>query len=385
MIDPAQAQKPTGDDPRASAQDPTGWADSAVRPSVARSKSSGGPALIFVGALALGLATFVGLMSQHSSQSSLDRAPPSATHTEPAPAPPSDVAAFQAQGRLSAPASLVSFTPPPATPTSVIPSIAPSPISSGASASNAAYETRLKAPSVVVDLADATPPPPAGAARPGAAALAGPSALTGNEQFAERVGGEQPERALATVLHNQPNTVPQGTMIPGVLETALNSDLPGYARAVVSRDVRGFDGSTILIPRGSRVIGQYRSAVADGQSRAFVIWTRILRPDGGSIQIGSSGTDALGRAGLRGSVNRHFLERLGGSVLLSVIDAEISSLGNRPTTQVVIGSSQEASNLAISALLPTHISPTIKVSQGSPIRIFVARDLDFSPAQGSGN
>ena len=68
-----------------------------------------------------------------------------------------------------------------------------------------------------------------------------------------------------------------------------------------------------------------------------------------------------------------------------MIDAEISSLGNRPTTQVVIGSSQEASNLAISALLPTHISPTIKVSQGSPIRIFVARDLDFSPAQGSGN
>ena len=219
----------------------------------------------------------------------------------------------------------------------------------------------------------------------GAAGGAGRPALNSDEQFAERVGSSEPDRARATTLHDLPDTVPQGAMIPGVLETALDSDLPGYARAVVSRDVRGFDGSNILIPRGSRVIGQYKSAVAQGQSRAFVIWTRVIRPDGVSIQIGSSGTDPLGRAGLSGRVNTHFLARFGGSILLSVINAGIASLTTRPSTEVVIGSTQEATGMAASALLPGNVSPTIKVPQGTPIRIFVARDLDFSSVGGVGH
>ena len=126
-------------------------------------------------------------------------------------------------------------------------------------------------------------------------------------------------------------------------------------------------------------LGQYKSAVSQGQSRAFVIWTRIIRPDGASIQIASSGTDPLGRAGLEGSVDRHFFERFGGAVLLSVINAGVNSLARAPSTQVVIGSNTDAAALGASALQPTTISPTIKVPQGSAIRIFVARDLDFSP------
>ncbi|HTX50271.1 MAG TPA: TrbI/VirB10 family protein [Caulobacteraceae bacterium] len=178
----------------------------------------------------------------------------------------------------------------------------------------------------------------------------------------------------------------QGATIPGVLETALNSDLPGFARAIVSRDVRSFDGSAILIPRGSRVIGEYRSGAAQGQSRAFVIWTRILRPDGVSIQIGSPATDPLGRAGLGGSVDRHFLEEYGGAILLSVINAGTAAAVGVPTTQVIIGSPSAATGLAAtaSAFAPTMIPPTIKVPQGTPIRIFVARDLDFGPVQGVG-
>jgi type IV secretion system protein VirB10 len=170
-------------------------------------------------------------------------------------------------------------------------------------------------------------------------------------------------------------------MIPAVLETALNSDLPGYARAVVSRDVRGFDGRTVLIPRGSRVIGQYRSGVAVGQSRAFIIWSRVLRPDGASVQIASSGADPLGRAGLEGQVDRHFFSRFGGSALMSVISAGASALVGRPSTQVVIGSSGQAGALA-SSVSAQGVPPTIKVAQGSPIRIFVGRDLDFSAVGG---
>jgi type IV secretion system protein VirB10 len=244
-----------------------------------------------------------------------------------------------------------------------------------------------KAPSLVVDLSDAQPPTgAAGAATAGTGATKSPTGAGGDaaglnpdEKFAERVTTAEPERSRATIIRNTRETIPQGVMIPGVLETALNSDLPGFARAVISRDVRGFDGSTILIPRGSRVIGQYKSAAAQGQSRAFVIWTRIIRPDGASIQIASSGTDALGRAGLDGKVDRHFFEQFSGAILLTVLDAAVTSAAGQPSTQVVIGSSTGSSGIGAAALTPTVIPPTIKVPQGSPIRIFVARDLDFSP------
>ena len=189
-----------------------------------------------------------------------------------------------------------------------------------------------------------------------------------------------PEHARATMLHNLSTTAPQGTLIPAVLETALNSDLPGFARAVVSRDVRSFDGSTVLIPRGSRCIGEYRSAVSLGQSRVFVIWTRILRPDGGSIQIGSNGGDELGRAGLAGKVDHHFFERFSGAVLLTVLDAAAYAAAGTPSTEVVVGQGTTGGvGGAASSFTPANIAPTIKVAQGTPIRIFVSRDLDFTP------
>ncbi|MDH4386793.1 MAG: TrbI/VirB10 family protein [Caulobacter sp.] len=259
---------------------------------------------------------------------------------------------------------------------------------------------RLRAPTMIVDMgqAGAGPegsvqlaqlqapdglPPPLGAAGvavgvPGAPAAAGRPQINGDEQFARRVGDETPERASATSMGALYALVPQGTVIPGVLETAINSDLPGYTRAVVSRDVLSFDGKYVMIPRGSRIIGQYKSAVAKGQSRAFVIWTRVIRPDGVSIQIGSPGGDALGRGGLDGKVDRHFFQRYGGAILLSALNASVSSLGETPATQVTIGSPGAALGAASSALQGEDIAPTIKVRQGEAIRIFVARDLDFS-------
>jgi type IV secretion system protein VirB10 len=167
-----------------------------------------------------------------------------------------------------------------------------------------------------------------------------------------------------------------------VLETALNSDLPGFARAVVSRDVRSFDGSQVLIPRGSRVIGEYKSGIAQGQSRAFIIWSAVIRPDGASIQIASNGTDDLGRAGLTGEVDRKFLQRFGGAILTTVLQAGVAAVSQQPTTSISIGGAGGAAGVA-GVAQPSNISPTIKVPQGSPIRIFVGRDLDFSPVGGA--
>jgi type IV secretory pathway VirB10-like protein len=249
--------------------------------------------------------------------------------------------------------------------------------------------TRLRAPSVVVDLGGA--PRDLQLAQAGSAAAGGASAasaapaaaggkpvLSDSEQFAKRVGDEAPDRARAVAMHNLRLTAPQGTIIPGVLETAIDSDLPGFTRAIVSRDVLSFDGRAVLIPRSSRLIGQYKSAVALGQTRAFIIWTRVIRPDGVSIQIASPGTDELGRGGLDGKVDNHFFRRFSGSILLSVLNAGVAAVGRTPSTEISIGSPGAATGLANSAIQGDAIPPTIKVAQGEAINIFVARDLDFS-------
>jgi type IV secretion system protein VirB10 len=334
-------------------------------------------------AILFGLVVFWWL-SGHRNVAAAKDLPPSASDAvlPPAPAAPPELVAMEQAGRGvgSAPTSGPPAAPPVPPPTPA-PDAAPPPVDPSAAASG-------KAPALIVDLAQPTSsvlvnPGPAAAGGPAGGARPAGAALNDNESFAARVGAEQPDRAQAVMLHGKSALAPQGAIIPAVLETALDSDLPGMARAIVSRDVRSFDGSAVLISRGSRLIGEYRSAAAQGQSRAFVIWTRIIRPDGASIQIGSPGGDSLGRAGLAGSVDRHFLERFGGAILLSVVNAGAAALAGGPATEVVIGSSQQATGLASaasSAYAPANIPPTIKVPQGTPIRVFVARDLDFSGA-----
>ncbi len=238
---------------------------------------------------------------------------------------------------------------------------------------------RLQSPGVVVDLtkggAAILPPTPglAGAKDDG---------LSAEDRFSDRVATAENAPARAVRIANSGYTVPQGAIIAGVLETAINSDLPGYVRAVVSRDVMGFDGRRVLIPSGSRLIGQYRSGLTAGQSRAFIIWTRLTRPDGVTISLGSPATDTLGRAGLGGKVDSHFLKRFGSAILLSVVQSGLGLL-QRGSNDVVVRTADDAKSVAGIALQrDINIPPTIKVAQGTAIRIFIARDLDFSGTDG---
>lgn len=187
--------------------------------------------------------------------------------------------------------------------------------------------------------------------------------------------------------------VPEGTLIPGILETAIVSDLPGQVRAIVSRDVYSFDGRRILIPTGTRLIGEYQSEITRGQTRIFVVWTRMLRDDGVSVRLNSIGADSLGRAGLTGRVDKKFRERFGAAILLSVVGAGASYLSGYGS-QTATGESsnaQRAEELARETLAQTfsdmanqalgdslRIPPTISVSQGERIFVFVRQDLDFS-------
>jgi type IV secretion system protein VirB10 len=202
----------------------------------------------------------------------------------------------------------------------------------------------------------------------------GGAAVPPGDDFATRIGGVGGSAATATAMIDPKTTVTQGTLIPAVLETAIDTDVPGYVRAVVSADVRSFDGSHVLVPRSSRLIGQYKSGLQAGQKRAYVIWTRLIRPDGVSVNIASPATSFSGETGLAGKVDTHFFERFGSAMLLSVIGG-LSAIGGN--AGVVIASGGQSA--AASAVGQTgQIGPTVRVHQGEPIRVFTARDLDFS-------
>jgi len=213
--------------------------------------------------------------------------------------------------------------------------------------------------------------------------LPGETSNDSNLAFADANSSAGVDTSHAIRLKHPDFLIPQGTMIAGILETAIQSDLPGMLRAIVSEDVYGFDGSKLLISKGSRLIGKYKSGLVRGQVRVFVMWNRILRPDGVSINIGSYGTDDLGRSGLDGELDTHFMERFGSSILLSMIDTGMqigaNSLDNQNSSTVAIESGQDVSSAAQVALENSiSIPPTVHVDQGKRIKVFVSKDLDFA-------
>ncbi|HEX4738833.1 MAG TPA: TrbI/VirB10 family protein [Allosphingosinicella sp.] len=227
-------------------------------------------------------------------------------------------------------------------------------------------------PALVVDTTSAAPQPPAAQANEGPN---GASGLLGTVSSGGRV--------RASVFANRSATVPEGTLIPAVLETAFDSTRPGLARAIVSRDIRGFDGTKILVPRGSRLIGDYHSDVGNGQKRALITWNRLIRPDGTTIAIGSPAADTLGRGGISGHYNSHFWERFGGAILQTVLDIG-ANIGTRAVSgnNVIILPNSSNNTAAFASLLPQNrVVPTLTVPAGTSISIFVAHDLDFSGSE----
>jgi len=204
--------------------------------------------------------------------------------------------------------------------------------------------------------------------------------LSSNEQFV-RDAGRPAQVERAAIIVNPSNTVTQGTMIQAILETAINSQLPGAIRGVVSEDVHSYDGTRVLIPRGSVVIGKYSEGVQLGQRRALVAWERIIMPDNQSVTLSAYGADQIGQSGLTGRVNTHFGQRFGSAALISFLsilpalatdntdDDRANDMANR------IG--QNLSNATSSVLSESlRIQPTIQVPQGSRVTIMVDRDLE---------
>ncbi|MEY2926074.1 MAG: hypothetical protein RL367_551 [Pseudomonadota bacterium] len=194
-------------------------------------------------------------------------------------------------------------------------------------------------------------------------------------------GGALALRARASVMQHRATTVQQGTLIAAVLETAFDSTRAGLARALVTRDVYGFDGSRLLIPRGSRLIGEYKGDLTPGQNRALIVWTRLVRPDGAMIALGSPSADPLGRIGVKGKVNSHFFTRFGGALLQSSLDIGVALATQRSNSAVVVALPGLAQSAAAPLTSASQAAPTLKVRQGTTISVFVARDLDFTAVE----
>lgn len=214
-------------------------------------------------------------------------------------------------------------------------------------------------------------------ADPAAAGTGGP-VLSGNEQFLQSARPLEVQEA-ARLTHPE-RTLTQGSVIQAALQTAINSDLPGSVVAVVSEPVPAFSGDRILIPRGSRLFGQYRSGIDMHQKRILILWTRVLTPDGTSMEIAAVGGDQLGRSGLTGLVDTKFAERFGGAALISVIGAApavAAESANNETTSIVLGDVGSDLQDAVGSVIADQVSiaPTIYVDQGASVTVLVDRDV----------
>lgn len=212
-----------------------------------------------------------------------------------------------------------------------------------------------------------------------------------NTNFQRQLSKNSTPVSNATRMADRAFLVLQGKFIDAVAETAMNSDLPGQVRALVSHDVYAESGRRVMLPRGTRIIGEYNTAITKGQERLFVVWTRALRPDGIDVALLSGGSDSLGRAGLTGEVDTHFWTIFGTSALLSIIGAGASNAGVSPgqdqlnSAAIYRSEVAESLNRTAGRVLDKYldVKPTITIANGEKVKVFVARDLDFSAALGS--
>lgn len=192
------------------------------------------------------------------------------------------------------------------------------------------------------------------------------------------------EKAEASLIGNRNFILAKGASMDCDLDTAMRSNQPGMVRCTLIKDVWSDNGRVVLAERGSVLTGEYGADIRQGQAEIQVIWNRIRTPHGVVVDLASPATDALGRAGVDGQVDNHWGQRFGAAVLLSIVkDAIGYATATRGTTQatgtVYGNTAQTSEGMAETILKQTiNIPPTITRAQGTRLKVFVARDLDFS-------
>jgi type IV secretion system protein VirB10 len=185
--------------------------------------------------------------------------------------------------------------------------------------------------------------------------------------------------AEAGLLPSRRWLLPKGSFLGCTLETAIDSTFAGLTTCILATDVFGADGRVVLLERGTKLIGETRSDVRLGQARVAILWDEARTPAGVVLNLASPGTDALGRAGVPGTVDRHTAERFGAAFLLSLIDVGVAAIAARGQgSGVVVYGAQQSRDVATEVLRNTiTIPPTIRVAPGARLTVTVVRDIDF--------
>ena len=183
-----------------------------------------------------------------------------------------------------------------------------------------------------------------------------------------------------------PYVVQAGTVIPAALITGIKSDLPGTITAQVTEQVYDTPtGKQLLIPQGARLIGQYDSQVAFGQSRVLLVWNRIIMPNGTSIVLERQpGADAQGYSGLEDDVDYHWGQLFRAAILSTLlgVGTEIGASNNEnEIARAIRQSSQDTASDVGRQIIrrQLNIQPTLTIRPGFPVRVIVNRDLILQP------
>lgn len=206
-----------------------------------------------------------------------------------------------------------------------------------------------------------------------------PSSFSGRRSF------ESDERIWTA---SSPNVLQAGSVIPAALITAIHSDLPGQVTAQVTRNV--YDSPTgriLLIPQGARLLGEYDSDIAVGQDRVFLIWTRLILPDGQSIGLDRQpGADAAGMAGLSDQTDFHWDRMLRAALVSSIlgVGAELGTSSDDRLARALRDGAQDTFNQSGQQLVERElrVSPTLTIRPGFPLRVIVTRDLIIEASRG---
>ena len=219
-----------------------------------------------------------------------------------------------------------------------------------------------------------------------------PAADKDKEAFFDRAGKDANWILPHSRTAGQRYEVKTGAVIPGIMVTGINSDLPGNIIAQVSQNV--FDtatGNHLLLPQGAKLFGVYDSRVIYGQERVLVAWNRVVFPDGSAVTLGAMpGSDMSGYAGYTDKVNNHYLRIFGSAILMSMISGGMAytmdtldnsnSDSDNPTLQNEMGSALAAQlGQATLQLLQKNlnIKPTLEIRPGYQFNVIVTKDMFF--------
>lgn len=209
------------------------------------------------------------------------------------------------------------------------------------------------------------------------------------QALSNRYEGAQTPAKSASIIKNRSLLLGKGTVIECILESRVDTTVPGMTSCVIPRDIYSSDGRVLLVEKGTKAVGEYQGSVANGLARIFMLWTELRTPNGVVIALNSPAADQLGAAGMGGYVDYHWWKRFGNALLFSLISDGFQYAINTADSHnnngdVTYENTEDGMDEIIREAMRQsgNIPPTLIKNQGERVSIFVARDLNFSSVYG---